>query len=306
MIPIYDRDPPTRLPQIVLLLIALNLFIYFFIQPTLSNMLMFQSESDRQSSFEESQGSFFLEWALIPCELVQQDTVRLIPQRNQRTGQSYLAPSCPEEIQNGIISQENRLLSLNDEQVPHPFPNKPVFLSMVFSLFFHASLLGHLLPNMLFLWIFGNRVENRLGIQRFFILYFAGGIIASLTQVAIDPTSAVPIVGASGAIGAVMGAYLRAFPRKLIITLIPPFFILPIPAALVLISWFLLQFMVPSGSGIAVAAHIGGFIAGFFFMQILGGRTPKAKGNGQNSEEQFIWDPSRGQWIRIWPPPTHN
>jgi membrane associated rhomboid family serine protease len=145
-------------------------------------------------------------------------------------------------------------------------------VGMLSSMFLHVSWL-HLLGNMLFLWIFGNNVEDRLGSIRFALFYLVGGIAAALTQVLIDPQSTVPLVGASGAIAAALGAYIVLFPRSRILSLVfLGFFyqLLEVPALVVLGYWFLLQLVSGFGAfgaetaqgGVAFFAHIGGFVLG--------------------------------------------
>jgi membrane associated rhomboid family serine protease len=145
-------------------------------------------------------------------------------------------------------------------------------LSMVTSMFLHGGWL-HLIGNMLYLWIFGNNIEDRFGRLGFLIFYLAGGVAAVVAQVAVDPNSPVPLVGASGAIAATLGAYLVLFPRARVLALVfLGFFyqLLEIPAVVVLGFWFVLQLIEGFGSlgassalgGVAFFAHIGGFVAG--------------------------------------------
>ena len=145
-------------------------------------------------------------------------------------------------------------------------------LTLITSQFLHGGWL-HLLGNMLFLWIFGNNIEDRLGRIRFLGFYLLGGIVAGLTQVAIDPDSAIPTIGASGAIAATLGAYLVLFPRARITSLVfLGFFyqLIDVPAVIVLVFWFLLQLVdgiaslgvTDSTGGVAFFAHIGGFVFG--------------------------------------------
>lgn len=145
-------------------------------------------------------------------------------------------------------------------------------LGVLASMFLHASWL-HIIGNMLFLWIFGNNVEDRLGSVRFGLFYLVGGIAAALTQVAIDPQSQVPLVGASGAIAAALGAYIVLFPRARILSIVfLGFFyqLLEVPALIVLGYWFVLQLISGFGAfgaetaqgGVAFFAHIGGFVLG--------------------------------------------
>ena len=144
-------------------------------------------------------------------------------------------------------------------------------LDVLTSMFLHAGWL-HLLGNLLYLWIFGNNVEDRLGRPLFVVFYLVGGIAAALAQTSIDPASEVPMIGASGAIAATLGAYVVLFPRARIQSLVfLGFFyqLIAVPAVIVLVFWFLLQVVdgvaaigAIEGGGVAFFAHIGGFVAG--------------------------------------------
>jgi len=162
-------------------------------------------------------------------------------------------------------------------------------IGMVTSMFLHGGWL-HLLGNMLFLWIFGNNVEDRLGRLPFLLFYLVGGIAAALAQVVIAPTSTVPLVGASGAIAAALGAYIVLFPGARILSLVfLGFFyqLFEVPALVVLGYWFVLQLV--SGfaglgaqtaqGGVAFFAHIGGFVLG-----VVVGLLLRAAGAGTGSQ----------------------
>ena len=147
------------------------------------------------------------------------------------------------------------------------------------SMFLHGGWL-HLLGNMLFLWIFGNNIEDRLGRTPFLVFYLAGGIVAGLTQVFISPQSDVPLVGASGAIAACLGAYLILYPRARITSLVflgIIYQLLDVPAVIMLGYWFVLQLIDGFASlgggnaegGVAFFAHIGGFVFGTIIGAIL-------------------------------------
>ena len=140
------------------------------------------------------------------------------------------------------------------------------------SLFLHGGWY-HLIGNMLFLWIFGNNIEDRLGRLPYLVFYIAGGVAAALAQVWIEPSSDIPLVGASGAIAATLGAYLVLYPRARILTLVFLLFfyqLIEVPAVIILAFWFLLQLVDGVASlgaetaqgGVAFFAHIGGFVAG--------------------------------------------
>ena len=161
------------------------------------------------------------------------------------------------------------------------FPSGPplIYLTIFSSMFMHGSIV-HLLGNMLFLWIFGNNVEDYLGRKKFVIFYLICGITAALTQIFINPDSQVPMVGASGAIAGVLGAYLLLYPRAKVTTVIIfGFFIrlIKIPAVVVLGFWIIYQFLYGISSlavrtgegGVAWFAHIGGFICGVILIKLF-------------------------------------
>lgn len=153
--------------------------------------------------------------------------------------------------------------------------------SIFTSMFLHGGPI-HLLGNMLYLWIFGNNIEDRLGKFSFLLFYSLCGIAAALVQSSVNPASNQPMIGASGAIAGVLGAYLILFPGARILTLIPLFFFLTtahLPAYLIILLWFLIQLFSSAGSitgvesQVAYFAHIGGFIAGLLLIFIF----PKKK-----------------------------
>jgi membrane associated rhomboid family serine protease len=170
-------------------------------------------------------------------------------------------------------------------------PLHPVnIIGMFVSMFLHGGWL-HLGGNMLYLWIFGDNIEDRLGHFRYLIFYLLCGIVATLAHAVFNPVSRMPSIGASGAIAGVLGAYLLLFPRAQVTTLIPIFFFITIreiPAFIILGLWFVLQLFTGVASlgvtegntgGVAYFAHIGGFVAGMALIALMGGmrrRAPRA------------------------------
>ena len=138
----------------------------------------------------------------------------------------------------------------------------------------------HIIGNLIYLWIFGDNVEDSMGKLRFIIFYILCGTSGALLQGIIDPTSNIPMVGASGAIAGVLGAYLFYFPRAKILVLVPffIFFTIRVPASILLIFWFVFQFLNLSNveSSVACMAHIGGFVFGYIF-SIINGKKPSSK-----------------------------
>lgn len=149
------------------------------------------------------------------------------------------------------------------------------------SMFMHGGI-AHIAGNMLYLWIFGDNVEDSMGAIKYLAFYLLGGVVASLAHIFTNPTSQIPTVGASGAIAAVLGAYLVLYPRSRVLTIIPLGFFLRmtmVPASIVLGLWFVLQLFSgvlslggPDVGGVAFWAHIGGFVAGVLLAFLLAKR----------------------------------
>lgn len=147
-------------------------------------------------------------------------------------------------------------------------------LTLLTSMFLHGSLL-HLLGNMLYLWIFGNNIEDYLGPFRFILFYLISGLGASLVHILFHINSKVPMIGASGAIAGILGAYLILYPRARVMTLVF-IWIVPVPAALILMLWFLGQVMnIGIGGGVAWFAHIGGFLIGLALIKRFNEKRPR-------------------------------
>ncbi|MDB4966705.1 MAG: uncharacterized protein JWN44_2394, partial [Myxococcales bacterium] len=147
--------------------------------------------------------------------------------------------------------------------------------TLLTSMFMHGSWL-HLIGNMWFLWIFGDNVEDAMGPLKYLVFYLVCGFLAALSQVFTSIDSAMPMVGASGAIAGVLGAYLHLYPRARVRCLWVLFIIITfvyVPAWLILGLWFISQFFIP-GAGVAWMAHVGGFIAGFALVRLFVRRAP--------------------------------
>jgi membrane associated rhomboid family serine protease len=187
-----------------------------------------------------TQQQFFLEWAAVPAELTQG------------------APLMGDQLEAGPLGR-----------CPlQPVPDKSLALSVLASIVFHGDLL-HLGANMLFLWIFGNNIEDRFGHVRYLALYVLWGVAATFVFVFANPGSPITLIGASGAIAGVLGAYLILYPTaRVTVVVLPLFFLtLQLPAVIVLGFWFLLQLRevgggAVGGGGVAYLAHVGGFVAG--------------------------------------------
>jgi membrane associated rhomboid family serine protease len=241
VIPFADETPVRRIAWVTLALIALCIVTYFAVQPTrvttehiLSPDLQLVDDDDLR---------FLVDFAAIPCEIVEG------------------RPLTRREYRDTFVGGDP---SACGQDGPARSPGKVVLLALLTSMFLHGSP-AHLFGNLLFLWVFGNDIEHRWGRGRYLLLYLLGGVAASLAHVLTDPGSTVPIIGASGAIAAVMGAYLVCYPATRVKTIIFFGFMLlrKIKAVWLLLVWFALQFLlVGADSGVAWAAHVGGFVFG--------------------------------------------
>jgi membrane associated rhomboid family serine protease len=243
---VSDANPTRRFPIITVALIAANV-IAFFQTPGLGQDL--------------SGNIYFFENAPIPCQM-------------------------PDECPTGINLGGGQTVDIPDRDT------LSLLAAVVFSTFLHAGWL-HIIFNMLFLWVFGNNVEDYLGRVKFLLFYLAGGLAASFAHIffelSVNPCTAdsqvatgscLPSVGASGAVAAVMGAYIVLYPRARVNVLVPIFFIftfVQLSAMVVLAIWFVYQFFIGvqdlgSPSGVAWMAHVGGFVFGMAAIYLLGGR----------------------------------
>lgn len=152
-------------------------------------------------------------------------------------------------------------------ELPDEVAGAPATMTLFTSMFLHGGWM-HLIGNMLYLWIFGNNIEDVMGHARFVVFYVLCGALAALSHAMTDPSSQIPMVGASGAISAVLGAYILLFPHAHVLVLLPGIGITRVAAGIVLGMWFLTQLISggmsvgAKGGGVAFFAHIGGFVAG--------------------------------------------
>jgi membrane associated rhomboid family serine protease len=212
---------------------------------------------------------------VITTFLILVNLVIFLYQTSLHFGAASVDPRVSEEfvLEFGLVPC--RLIGTCGSPTEFPHPVLTVFSSM----FLHGGIL-HIAGNMLYLWIFGNNVEGTLGHGRFLVFYLLAGVVAALAQTASHPQSAVPMVGASGAVAGVLGAYLVLFPRATILTLLViGFFIrlVHMPALIVLGFWFVVQFLNgllerslgEVSGGVAWFAHIGGFLSGMALLFLL-------------------------------------
>ena len=271
MLPIKDNIPTLRFPVITVALILINMAMFFG----------FQHAHWNGHGFAVSESNT-VKYAFIPYKLTHLGKkcgdVLILP-----TGERVPAHDRP------VCQGQHVTLDVNGAPVPTtvkrvaPNHQPSVWLTILTAMFMHGGLL-HIAGNMLFLWIFGNNVEDSMGRATFIGFYLLGGLAATLLQTVTDPNSAVPNLGASGAIAAVLGGYALLYPRARVATLIFIIFfvtVLELPALVVLGGWFLLQVLdagVSSGGaqgGVAYFAHIGGFVFGLLTIKLFAQRAKR-------------------------------
>src|SRR5437867_3225340 len=241
MLPIKDLNPTTRTAWVTIGLIAANVVIFLLWQPTFSNS-------------DIKQELFFFCHAEIPWETTHQTSLAqggseaVAAINNDQIG--IPGQALQQALQEGVHGRTSSGQRVDVPGCPHKSWWQSIFVAM----FLHGGWL-HIGGNMLFLWIFGNNVEDKLGPILYLLFHIGAGIAASVGQLLIDTNSIVPNLGASGAIAGVLGAYIVMFPRRRVLTVVFFFFITAIwlPAWAVLGAWFILQLF--NGVG-AVTAHI--------------------------------------------------
>ena len=242
MFPLKDNIPTRRWPVVTVTLIVINVVMFF----------LFQQAFGDQRAFEQR----VVEYGAVPYEITHPGK-----QCEATRGGDLLCEGQP-----GVRGQAD--------------PQPSTWLTLFSSMFMHGGLL-HIAGNMLYLWIFGNNVEDSMGRLRFLAFYLLGGLVALAAQTVIGPDAAVPTIGASGAVAAVLGGYILLYPRARVTTLVVLIFFITfiqLPALLVLGGWFLLQLyqgllQPAAGSGVAYFAHIGGFVFGLLLIKAFANRA---------------------------------
>jgi membrane associated rhomboid family serine protease len=249
VLPLRDNIPTLRFPIVTLLLILINVlaFGYEITRPDTSLPNYSGGGSVSMSGFDR----LTLEYGFSPCALV-----------------SDCHPAHEASIPDVLGGTDNVRV-----------PSHSAFLTILTSMFMHGGWL-HIAGNMLFLWIFGNNVEDAMGRFRFVLFYLLGGIVAALAQLASDPSSAGPLVGASGAIAGVLGGYIVLHPRARVLTaiiLVVFFTVVEVPAWVLLgVYFFMLELLSgavglagSTGDDVAHFAHVGGFITGLLLIRLF-------------------------------------
>lgn len=256
VIPVHDANPTRRPAYVTRTLIVANLAIF-----VVSPLVLGQQPGETTAQSLCGVQAFFERWGAIPQELLTNEQLDVV------TGDPVVDPS-------GAVAC--RLVPPDYEKVPA--------LSVLTAMFLHGGW-AHVLGNMLYLAIFGNNIEERLGRIRFLLFYLVAGYAATYAFALSDPDSRATLVGASGAIAGVLGAYLVWFPRVTVTSLVPFLFFIPVrlPAWFVLGTWFAVQWIYSAGLGVsaqaevAYLAHVAGFVVGALIAAMLGRPQPPTR-----------------------------
>ncbi len=260
--PFHDNNPTRRWPIFTVLLILANVLIYAWLyqQP------------------DEKQIEIFAHFGFVPKRI----------QQLQDPNVKVEVPKQPDaDVAPGAVNPPPK------EVIPLTADQPEILLSLITCMFLHGSWL-HLIGNVWFLWVFGNNIEDRLGHFIFMLFYLMVGLLATACQWAVDPGSEVPMIGASGAIAGVLGAYAVTFPTarvKCLLFLVFFITILELPALLVLLLWFGMQLLMGlrdmgAATGVALWAHVGGFLAGVFIMPLLAAGAPEPGTHWEDEAER--------------------
>jgi membrane associated rhomboid family serine protease len=285
LIPLRDNIPTDRFPVVTAVIIAINAVVF----------LLFQGPSFSLSGVDAVDTKVVVEYGAVPYRITHPGdkcVLSSVSVQQEAPGRFVAVPGQDQLLCEGTPEYEavKQDGSIPVEQIHQP----PAFLTIFSSMFMHGGWL-HIIFNMVFLWIFGNNIEDAMGRGRYAVFYLLGGLAAAATQVAVSADSTIPLVGASGAIAAVLGGYALLYPYARVLTLFFFFFIfiLEIPAMVLLGLWILLQFLpavgqlatpeLGGGGGTAYFAHIGGFLFGLAAVRLFAvrrstrytGRQPK-------------------------------
>jgi membrane associated rhomboid family serine protease len=268
VLPLKDNNPTARFPVLTVVLIVINVAVFIW---QLNFPVNERLEQVGYGAIDQSA----LEYGAMPFRITHTNegdcAIGAVGQANA-SGQfepGVVCPGTPEYAKAVATSREFPGSDLG----PFTIDQAVWWVTLLTSMFMHGGIL-HIAGNMLFLWVFGNNIEDRLGRVKFLLFYVLAGLIAVYTQALIDTGSTAPTIGASGAIAGVLGAYALLYPRARVLTLIFIIFfvtLVEIPALILLAVWFILQF-VPAlgqvavetggGEGVAYFAHVGGFVFG--------------------------------------------
>ncbi|HYI61570.1 MAG TPA: rhomboid family intramembrane serine protease [Acidimicrobiales bacterium] len=273
-LPLRDESPRRAVPWVVLTLIGLNVAVFLFLQP--ASLQQGKVDTDTLTATEDRALSEHTSaWGVVPCE------VRVLESRSE-------GARCTSDADRPIVD------------------GKPILATLLTALFLHGSL-QHLGFNMLFLWVFGAAVEDRLGPGPFLGLYLVGGLLGNLAYVLANAGSAAPAIGASGAISAAMGAFLVRGPRRRILSFVQPLplVVVALPAWAFLAPYLVSQFATPDDARVAWQAHVGGMVAGIVGGAVLGWLVPRAGHWRRRRRPPVEARPDPSSWtVPAAPPPA--
>jgi membrane associated rhomboid family serine protease len=280
VLPLKDNIPTARFPVVTVVIIAINVafFIWQWTYPTTPELSRLGVKSIDQSS---------LEYGAQPYRITHPGesgdcAIGLVRVEGNQVEQGVVCPGTPEYEEAPQLGQQAEQQGLSGGGVV-PLDQAPWYVTLFTSMFMHGGIL-HIAGNMLFLWVFGNNIEDSMGRGKFVAFYLLAGLIAVYSQAALDPSSTAPTIGASGAVAGVLGGYALLFPAARVITLIFIVFfvtLVEIPALILLSIWFVLQFLpalgevavdVGGSGGIAYFAHVGGFLFGLAAIKLFATR----------------------------------
>jgi membrane associated rhomboid family serine protease len=280
LIPLRDNIPTLRFPVITVALIVINVAVFIW-------QWQFPLDKDLEragltSGIDQSS----VEYGAIPYRLTHPSDSKCflgaVKQSDGSRAAEIVCEGTPELRQAEAFGE--RAVARGVDAGPVPLDQAPWLLTVLTAMFMHGGIL-HIAGNMLFLWIFGNNVEDSMGRPRFLLFYLLAGLISLYAQALIDTSSTVPTIGASGAIAGVLGGYALLYPQARVLTLIFIIFfvtLVEIPAVILLGVWFVLQFLpaigqtavtdLAGGDSVAYLAHVGGFIFGLAAIKLFARR----------------------------------
>jgi membrane associated rhomboid family serine protease len=278
VLPLRDNIPTDRLPVITVLLIAANIAVFIW-------QLSFPTDERLEPLGPSSIDQSAIEYGAIPYRITHPGEDQCFFGAVPRGGQPRADIVCegtPELAEAEAFATEARAQGIDAR--PIPLDQAPWWVTLFTSMFMHGGIL-HIAGNMLFLWVFGNNVEDSMGRLKFVLFYLLAGLVAVYSQAALDTNATVPTIGASGAVAGVLGGYLLLHPGARVLTLIFIIFFVTfveIPAVILLGIWFVLQFLPAVGQvatpdvggegGVAYFAHVGGFVFGLALIKLFATR----------------------------------
>ena len=293
MLPLRDNLPTERFPVLTVLLVAINIAVFAW-------QTQFPVEGGLEAAGFTEVDASAIEYGAIPYRLTHPGEsecyLGVVPAGRATLAREIVCEGSPELEQaerliGETVNEGGRAVAI---EPPQPLEQAPWWATILTSMFMHGGLL-HLGGNMLFLWIFGNNIEDSMGRPRFLLFYLLAGAVAVYAQTLLDPDATVPTIGASGAVAGVLGGYALLHPRARVLTLIFIVFfvsLIEIPAFVILGIWFVLQFLpavgqtaipeVAGDGGIAYFAHVGGFVFGLIAIKLFADRHRRRTLEGRN------------------------